>query len=127
MKKKLNSIFNINPKYSTIIAFILGLILIDDFTAAEQNAIGEWLILIGQTLLTNSGLQVVVENRVNNYNTNINSKELKSIYNPVMYDIEKTKELLKEIYPNNKNSIDILSKAINNPRSTPGIISTLKK
>lgn len=113
MKKKLNSIFNINPKYSTIIAFILGLILIDDFTAAEQNAIGEWLILIGQTLLTNSGLQVVVENRVNNYNTNINSKELKSIYNPVMYDIEKTKELLKEIYPNNKNSIDILSKAIN--------------
>ena len=72
MKKKLNSIFNINPKYSTIIAFILGLILIDDFTAAEQNAIGEWLILIGQTLLTNSGLQVVVENRVNNYNTNIN-------------------------------------------------------
>ncbi len=113
MKKKLNSIFNINPKYSTIIAFILGLILIDDFTAAEQNAIGEWLILIGQTLLTNSGLQVVVENRINNYNTNINSKELKSIYNPVMYDIEKTKELLKEIYPNNKNSIDILSKAIN--------------
>ena len=113
MKKKLNSIFNINPKYSTIIAFILGLILIDDFTAAEQNAIGEWLILIGQTLLTNSGLQVVVENRINNYNTNINSKELKSIYNPVMYDIEKTKELLKEIYPNNKHSIDILSKAIN--------------
>lgn len=113
MKKKLNSIFNINPKYSTIIAFILGLILIDDFTAAEQNAIGEWLILIGQTLLTNSGLQVVVENRINNYNTNINSKELKSIYNPVMYDMEKTKELLKEIYPNNKNSIDILSKAIN--------------
>lgn len=113
MKKKLNAIFNINPKYSTTIAFILGLILIDDFTAAEQNAIGEWLILIGQTLLTNSGLQVVIENRINNYNTNINSKELKSIYNPVMYNIDKTKELLKEIYPNNKNSIDILSKAIN--------------
>ncbi len=113
MRKNKNNLFNINPKYSTILAFILGLALIDDFTAAEQNAIGEWLILIGQTLITNSGLQVVIENRINNYNTNINSKELKSIYNPSIFDIDKAKELIKNINKNNSNDIDTLYKAIN--------------
>lgn len=109
----MKDLFNVNPKYSTIIAFILGLVLIDDFSASEQNAIGEWLILIGQTLLTNSGLQVVIENRINNYKTNINSKELKSIYNPTIFDINKTKDILNQLYKNNTNDIDILYKAIN--------------
>ncbi len=112
MKENFKDLFNINPRFSTSIAFILGLILLDDLTAAEQNAVGEWLILVGQILLTNSGLQVVIENRLKNNNININSKELKSIYNPTIYDINKTKDILNKIYPSYKNEFDSLLKII---------------
>jgi hypothetical protein len=105
-------LFNINPKYSTTAAFILGLILIDDLNSAEQNALGEWLILIGQTLISNSGFQMIIENRIKGNNININSKELKSIYNPIIFDINKTKDLLKQL-PSFNNDIDSIEKMIN--------------
>lgn len=111
--KKFDDIFNINPKYSTTSAFIIGLILIDNLTYAEQNALGEWLILVGQTLVANSGFQLVIENRINNYKLNINSKKFKSIYNPGIYNIDKAKDIIKNIYPECKNDIDNLSKIIN--------------
>ncbi len=113
MKKSFKDLFNINPKYSTTLAFILGLILIDDLTYAEQNALGEWLILLGQTILTNSGFQLVIENKIIDNNLNINSKEIKSIYNPVSYDINKTKDIVKKLYPAFKNDINDLSKMVN--------------
>lgn len=112
MRKSINNLFNINPKFSTTAAFVIGLILIDDLTAAEQNAVGEWLILLGQTLITNSGLQMVIENKISNNTININSKELKSIYNPTIYDINKTKDLLNKLYPTYKNEFDSLLKMI---------------
>ncbi|MBQ6285696.1 MAG: hypothetical protein IJK67_05285 [Bacilli bacterium] len=112
MRKSINNLFNINPKFSTTAAFVIGLILIDDLTAAEQNAVGEWLILLGQTLITNSGLQMVIENKINNNTININSKELKSIYNPTIYDINKTKDLLNKLYPTYKNEFASLLKMI---------------
>ena len=114
MKKSLKDLFNVNPKYSTTLAFILGLILIDDLTYAEQNALGEWLILLGQTILTNSGFQLVIENRITNNNLNINSKKVKSIYNPGFYDINKTKDIVNKLYPTFKNDINDLSKMIDN-------------
>ena len=112
MRKSINNLFNINPKFSTTAAFVIGVILIDDLTAAEQNAVGEWLILLGQTLITNSGLQMVIENKINNNTININSKELKSIYNPTIYDINKTKDLLNKLYPTYKNEFASLLKMI---------------
>ena len=112
MRKSINNLFNINPKFSTTAAFVIGLILIDDLTAAEQNAVGEWLILLGQTLITNSGLQMVIENKISNNTININSKELKSIYNPTIYDINKTKDLLNKLYPTYKNEFASLLKMI---------------
>ncbi len=112
MTNKNRDLFNINPKYSTTAAFILGLILIDDLNSAEQNALGEWLILIGQTLISNSGFQMIIENRIKGNNININSKELKSIYNPIIFDINKTKDLLKQL-PSFNNDIDSIEKMIN--------------
>ena len=37
----------------TIAAFILGYVLIDNLTSTEQNALGNWLMLVSQTLCTN--------------------------------------------------------------------------
>lgn len=113
MKNSYDDLFNINPKYSTTAGFILGLILIDNLNAAEQNALGEWLILIGQTIVTNSGFQLVIEGKINKNTLNINSKEIKSVYNPIKYDISKTKDIVKKLYPSFKNDIDGLSKMIN--------------
>lgn len=112
MKGNYKDLFNINPKYSTTSAFILGLVLINDLTFAEQNALGEWLILIGQTLLTNAGFQYAIEDKISNNQININSKEFKSIYNPNIYDINKSKDIIKKLYPNCKNDFDNIEKIL---------------
>ena len=107
MKDSFDDLFNINPTYSTSIAFILGLLLVSDLNTSEQNMLGNWIILLGQTILTNASAQNVIEARIQSNRYNINSKEVKSIYNPVYYDINKLKEIIKKFYPNNNelNSI----------------------
>lgn len=55
----------INANIFSTSAFIIGLLLTDDFSPAEQNALGGWFMLIGQTLCTNSGQQQLLNNRSN--------------------------------------------------------------
>ena len=40
MNKSFHDLFNTNPRYSTSISFILGLLLVDSLTAPEQNMLG---------------------------------------------------------------------------------------
>lgn len=107
MKDSFDDLFNINPTYSTSIAFILGLLLVSDLNTPEQNMLGNWIILLGQTILTNASAQNVIESRIQGNRYNINSKEVKSIYNPIYYDINKVKDIINKFYPNNNelNSI----------------------
>lgn len=49
-------------------AIIIGFILIDECTPAEQNSIGNWFMLIGQVLCTNSAQQQVINNRTSQSN-----------------------------------------------------------
>ena len=114
MKESFEEIFNLNPRYSTTIAFILGLILIDSLTAYEQNVVGNWLILVGQTVLTNASCQNLIEGRSHGGIVNINSKEVKCLYNPIMYDINTIKEIIDKVYPDNEMDISVLKKAIKN-------------
>ena len=124
MKECFEDLFNINPRYSTSISFILGLVLVDSLNTAEQNMIGNWIILLGQTILTNAGAQNVIESRIQGTRYNINSKEVKSIYNPVYYDIDKIRKIIKQVYPNSINDINILYKSINELKNK---IEQLKK
>lgn len=112
MKQSYDDIFNTNPRYSTTIGFILGLVLVDSLTAPEQNMLGNWIILIGQTILTNAASQNIIESRINGGIININSKEVKCLYNPVIYDIEKIRKIIREVYPSSNSDIDVLKKAI---------------
>lgn len=41
-------------KIGTLFATLVGFALIDGFTALEQNAIGNWFMLVGQVLETNA-------------------------------------------------------------------------
>ena len=112
MKESYDDIFNTNPRYSTTIGFILGLVLVDSLTAPEQNMLGNWIILIGQTILTNAASQNIIESRINGGIININSKEVKCLYNPVIYDIEKIRKIIREVYPSSNSDVDVLKKAI---------------
>lgn len=44
-----------NSRLLTLTAFLIGYALIDDLSSTEQNALGGFFMLVGQTLSTNSG------------------------------------------------------------------------
>ncbi len=65
---------NINPELFTVIGCIVGLIVEDDYNANELNSIGNWLILVGQVLLTTAAQQQLINARYsNNEGSNIKS------------------------------------------------------
>ena len=45
---------NVSPKFFSLSAVALGYLLIDDLSANEQNALGNWLMLTAQVLCTNA-------------------------------------------------------------------------
>lgn len=56
--------FNLPPRTMTLTAVILGYLMIDDLNAAEQNELGNFLILVGQILETNAaGMQLMSSNQ----------------------------------------------------------------
>lgn len=57
----MNQLPNIHPLSFTLSATIIGYALIDHFKSTEQNAIGNWLMLIGQILCTNGSYQFHAE------------------------------------------------------------------
>lgn len=54
---------NIPPKLFSLSAVAVGYILIDDMTANEQNAVGNWLMLVAQVLSTNAFYRSVMQER----------------------------------------------------------------
>lgn len=54
---------NIPPKLFSLSAVIVGYLLIDDTTANEQNALGNWLMLVAQVLSTNAFYRAVMQER----------------------------------------------------------------
>ncbi len=69
---------NIEPGLFTLTAVAVGACLIQDYNANEQNAIGNWIIMAGQYVLTNAAQQQLIESRIENANINTNSKEAKA-------------------------------------------------
>ncbi|MCM1053623.1 MAG: hypothetical protein NC483_06600 [Ruminococcus sp.] len=69
---------NINPQVFSWLAVLIGAACVDDYTALEQNSIGNWLILVGQFILTNAAQQQLIEGRIENHNININSRQHKN-------------------------------------------------
>ena len=54
---------NIPPKLFSISAVAIGYLLIDDTTANEQNALGNWLMLVAQVLSTNAFYRALMHER----------------------------------------------------------------
>ena len=71
---------NVSPKTFTLSAIVIGYLLIDDTTANEQNALGNWLMLVAQVLCTNAYYKQVqqergIGNASENQNTTPNTSE----------------------------------------------------
>lgn len=54
---------NVPPKLFSISAIAIGYLLIDDSTANEQNALGNWLMLVAQVLSTNAFYRALMQER----------------------------------------------------------------
>lgn len=54
---------NVPAKLFSLSAVVVGYILIDDLTANEQNALGNWLMLVAQVLSTNAFYREVRQER----------------------------------------------------------------
>lgn len=63
---------NISSKSYTLSAFIVGLIISEGSNVAEQNSLGNWFMLVGQTLCTKASQQQVLNNRNDTNNSSIN-------------------------------------------------------
>ena len=74
----------LNPKVYTLSALVIGYALLGDYTANEQNAIGNWLMTISQILECNSAIQQAIEEKYEGYTYNINSKQFKNGGSPYM-------------------------------------------
>ena len=54
---------NIPPKLFSLSAIAVGYLLIDESTATEQNALGNWLMLVAQVLSTNAYYKALMQER----------------------------------------------------------------
>lgn len=100
----MNFIPNISAKAFSFSAIVVGYLLIDDLTANEQNALGNWLMLTAQVLCTNAFYKQVQQERATNHQKT-----------PVYDDIstEESIEMLKKM-------VNALNQEINNLKSNNG-------
>lgn len=76
----------INPRVFTLSSVIVGYLLIDNFTANEQNSIGNWFMTVGQILECNASMQQTVEERFQGDTININSQQFKNGGSPYLHN-----------------------------------------
>lgn len=80
-------------KLLTTLAFILGYILIDNLSSTEQNALGNWLMLVSQTLCTNGSYTFNKEwkGRIGN-----DTVDIKNVMNKFRDSVDKMNEMIKD-------------------------------
>lgn len=96
----MNFIPNIPPKLFSLSAIAVGYLLIDDLTANEQNALGNWLMLTAQVISTNAFYKQVQQERGQDNSQNKNVTETQEI------------EMLKKVVDAINKEISILKSNI---------------
>lgn len=92
---------DIPPKLFSLSAIVVGYLLIDDTTANEQNALGNWLMLTAQVLCTNAFYkQVQAErgniNSNNNQNNGLSKEETIRMMEKMIYAMQQEINNLKK-------------------------------
>lgn len=90
----MKDLFNLPPKLLSFSAIAIGYLLIDDLDANEQNALGNWLMLIAQVLCTNAYFKQVQAER---HNTNqFTDEDIMEMMRKMRDAIEKELSILKK-------------------------------
>lgn len=79
-------------KIYTTAAFLLGIILTDNLTSTEQNAVGNWLMLVAQTLCTNGSYTF---NKDWKGHLNEGHTDIRSMLNVMKKSLDKVSEIIK--------------------------------
>lgn len=88
---------NVPPKLFSFSAVVVGYLLIDDLTANEQNALGNWLMLTAQVLCTNAFYKQVQAERQHNFQElNYNNENSILILQKMVIAMNKEIEELKK-------------------------------
>ncbi len=88
-------------------AVVVGYLLIEDLTANEQNALGNWLMLAAQVLCTNAFYQQVQQERSNAANNINNNSNTSNSSENIQSEIELLKKVVNAL---NKEIKDLESK-----------------
>lgn len=94
---------NTDPNVFSFAAAVVGAISTGEFDVNELNSIGNWIILVGQYLLTFAAQQQLIESRMENFNINTNSKRYKQGGSP--YTTGKSNQ-------NQREEVDYLLEAV---------------
>ena len=97
---------NVDPQLFTVSAVVVGYLLVDDATPNEQNALGNWLMLVSQYLCTSAAYGQLLQSasqtpgsfseKQNTTPTNEETLEmLKKMVNALNHEID---DIKKEIY-----------------------------
>ena len=94
----MNLIPNIPPKLFSLSAVAVGYLLIDDMTANEQNAVGNWLMLVAQVVSTNAFYKQVMQERnlgstnTHSYNENDTIVMMQKMMDALQKEIDEIKK-----------------------------------
>ena len=103
---------NVPPKLFSLSAVVVGYILIDDMTANEQNAVGNWLMLVAQVLSTNAFYRAVMQERglepTGSTETGRNNADTFSGLNYKESDKKSTLDMLEKMVTAIQKEIDVL-------------------
>ena len=91
----MNFIPNVPPKVFSLSAIAVGYLLIDDLTANEQNALGNWLMLTAQVICTNAFYKQVEQERNSNSQNNNSSNNQSNNTTNEQAEIEMLKKMVK--------------------------------
>ena len=95
----------INPQLFSLSAVIVGALLVDDSTPNEQNALGNWLMLVSQYLCTNAAYGQLLQSNTQtpgSFNENNNQNNFNN-----QSDEETMKMLIKMVDALNKEIEEI--------------------
>ena len=104
---------NVSPKLFSLSAVIVGYILIDDMTANEQNALGNWLMLVAQVLSTNAFYRQVVQERGLEAKNSKESEKKGSHKSKNKNEIEETINMLEKMIKALKEEIETMKNSQN--------------
>lgn len=62
-------LFSLSPKIFTILSLLIALVLVEDLTSDEQNSLGNFLLSVGQDMLTYSTQASLLQSQKDNEDT----------------------------------------------------------